>query len=65
VELHSRITVLGQHGAEAEPHRLGVVGLMRLRYGNLREFAEVRLGGRKGAYSGICGACPEQIEHRV
>jgi hypothetical protein len=30
------------------------------RYGNPREFAEVRLGGRKGAYSGTCSACAEQ-----
>ena len=27
------------------------------RYGNPREFAEVRPGGRKNAYSGICAAC--------
>jgi hypothetical protein len=27
------------------------------RYGNPREFSEVALGGRKGAYSGTCGAC--------
>jgi hypothetical protein len=27
------------------------------RYGNPREFAEVRLGGRKGAYSGKCAEC--------
>ena len=27
------------------------------RYGNPREFAEVRLGGRKNAYSGTCGEC--------
>ena len=27
------------------------------RYGNPREFAEVRLGGRKNAYSGTCAAC--------
>jgi hypothetical protein len=26
-------------------------------YGNPREFAEARLGGRKGAYSGRCPAC--------
>jgi hypothetical protein len=26
-------------------------------YGNPREFSEVRLGGRKGAYSGMCQAC--------
>ena len=26
-------------------------------YGNPREFAEVRLGGRKGAYSGTCPEC--------
>jgi hypothetical protein len=32
------------------------------RYGNPREFEEVRLGGRKNAYAGICGACAEQIE---
>jgi ribosome-binding protein aMBF1 (putative translation factor) len=29
------------------------------RYGNPREFAEVRLGGRKNAYSGICATCVE------
>jgi hypothetical protein len=27
------------------------------RYGNPRVFAEVRLGGRKNAYSGTCGEC--------
>ncbi len=26
-------------------------------YGNPREFAEYRPGGRHGAYSGTCGAC--------
>ena len=26
-------------------------------YGNPREFSGVRLGGRKGAYSGTCRAC--------
>jgi hypothetical protein len=26
-------------------------------YGNPRGFADVRLGGRKGAYSGTCPAC--------
>jgi hypothetical protein len=26
-------------------------------YGNPRDFFEVSLGGRKGAYSGTCGAC--------
>lgn len=26
-------------------------------YGNPREFLGVRLGGRKGAYSGTCEAC--------
>lgn len=26
-------------------------------YGNPREFPEVRLGGRKGAYSGTCKGC--------
>ena len=29
------------------------------RYGNPREFAEVRPGGRKNAYSGTCKACAE------
>jgi hypothetical protein len=28
-------------------------------YGNPRGFADVRLGGRKGAYSGTCAACAE------
>ena len=27
------------------------------RYVNPREFSEVALGGRKGAYSGTCGSC--------
>jgi hypothetical protein len=27
------------------------------RYGNPREFVEVRLGGRKDAYSGTCAQC--------
>jgi hypothetical protein len=27
------------------------------RYGNPREFAQVRPGGRKNAYSGMCTAC--------
>jgi hypothetical protein len=27
------------------------------RYGNPREFAEVRPGGRKNAYSGMCTTC--------
>jgi hypothetical protein len=30
-----------------------------------REFAEVRLGGRKNAYSGTCKACAEQIKDQV
>lgn len=30
------------------------------RYGNPREFAEVALGGRKGAYSGTCGTCARE-----
>jgi hypothetical protein len=30
------------------------------RYGIPREFAEVRLGGRKYAYSGTCGACADE-----
>jgi hypothetical protein len=30
------------------------------RYGNPREFSEVSPGGRKGAYSGTCGACTEE-----
>ena len=30
------------------------------RYGNPREFVEVRPGGRKNAYSGTCGACAEE-----
>ncbi len=29
-------------------------------YGNPREFAEHRPGGRHGAYSGTCGACAEE-----
>jgi hypothetical protein len=29
------------------------------RYGNPREFAEVRLGGRKNAYSGTCLECAQ------
>ncbi len=28
-------------------------------YGNPREFSGLRLGGRKGAYSGTCRACRE------
>ena len=35
------------------------------RYGNPREFAEVRLGGRKNAYSGTCVTCAEEIEDQV
>jgi len=31
------------------------------RYGNPRELAEVRLGGRKGAFSGTCLGCAGQI----
>jgi hypothetical protein len=27
------------------------------RYGNPREFVEVRSGGRKSAYSGVCAEC--------
>ena len=27
-------------------------------YGNPREFSGLRLGGRKGAYSGTCSMCP-------
>ena len=34
-------------------------------YGNPREFAEARPGGRKDAYSGICGACAQEREDRV
>jgi hypothetical protein len=30
------------------------------RYGNPRDFVEVRLGGRKNAYSGTCRACAEE-----
>jgi hypothetical protein len=30
-------------------------------YGNPREFAEIRPGGRKNAYSGTCETCAEQI----
>jgi hypothetical protein len=30
------------------------------RYGNPREFVEVRAGGRKNAYSGTCSACAEE-----
>ncbi len=33
-------------------------------YGNPREFQEVRLGGRKGAYSGLCPGCGEEGEGR-
>ncbi|MDP9477753.1 MAG: hypothetical protein M3R38_19065 [Actinomycetota bacterium] len=29
-------------------------------YGNPREFAEYRTGGRHGAFSGTCGACAEE-----
>lgn len=29
-------------------------------YGNPREFSGLRLGGRKGAYSGTCAACAEE-----
>ena len=29
-------------------------------YDNPREFAEVRPGGRKDAYSGTCGTCAEE-----
>ncbi len=32
-------------------------------YGNPRGFADVRLGGRKGAYSGTCPACVAKEEH--
>jgi hypothetical protein len=34
-------------------------------YGNPREFAGLRLGGRKGAYSGTCPECAEQIDDHV
>jgi hypothetical protein len=34
-------------------------------YANPREFTDVRLGGRKGAYSGSCAACAGQIEDHV
>ena len=30
------------------------------RYGNPREFSGIRLGGRKGAYSGTCGRCASE-----
>jgi hypothetical protein len=30
------------------------------RYGNPREFVEVRPGGRKNAYSGTCAECTEE-----
>ncbi len=33
-------------------------------YGNPREFAESSPGGRKNAYSGICGACAEDRKGR-
>ena len=33
-------------------------------YGNPREFVEVHPGGRKDAYSGICGACAEERDGR-
>lgn len=33
-------------------------------YGNPREFAEVHPGGRKDAYSGVCGACAKEREER-
>ena len=29
-------------------------------YGNPRDFSGVRLGGRKGAYSGTCAECAEK-----
>ncbi len=29
-------------------------------YGNPREFAEYRAGGRHGAFSGTCGTCAEE-----
>jgi hypothetical protein len=35
------------------------------RYGNPRDFVEVRPGGRKNAYSGTCMACAGQIEDDV
>jgi hypothetical protein len=30
-------------------------------YGNPREFSEVSLGGRKGAYSGTCRECAGEV----
>ncbi len=30
-------------------------------YGNPREFSGMKLGGRKGAYSGTCGGCAGEI----
>ena len=35
------------------------------RYGHPREFGEVRLGGRKGAYSGRCPECAEQADDHL
>ena len=34
------------------------------RYGNPREFSEVALGGRKGAYCGTCQACDSSTRTR-
>ena len=44
------VIVLGYHIVTARGGSCGT-------YANLREFAEARLGGRKGAYSGTCAAC--------
>lgn len=34
-------------------------------YANPREFTEVRLGGRRGAYAGTCAACGEEAVEEV
>ena len=51
----------GEHGAEltiVPGDRLVTARCDLCRtYGNPREFSDLRLGGRKGAYSGTCAAC--------
>ncbi len=47
------VIVPGDHVVTARCERCG-------RYGNPREFAVARPGGRKDAYLGICGACAEE-----
>jgi len=44
------IIVPGDHVVTARCDSCGI-------YGNPREFSGLRLGGRKGAYSGLCPAC--------